>query len=189
MRPNTLAGVAAPLSCLDELIEVSATSSLTPTAVFTDRNVVEFAESVAISQGLCDNERMPEGQIVSRLGRVVRQEREARGWTSYRLAKEAGCNPALISRIESGEAVQVIPANLQRIAEALSIPSSDLMAAATERGEAEVLPGFRPYLRKKYGQLPQGAHQELERYFDDVLSRYESSDGSGPALGEDEQPD
>jgi transcriptional regulator with XRE-family HTH domain len=153
----------------------------------TDWNVVELARPIAISQWICDNDCMTEGQQSS-LGRIVRQEREARGWSQFRLAKEAGCNGALISRIETGEALHVTPTNLQRIAEALGLPSSQLMAAAADRREAEVLPTFRPYLRRKYGELPPSAHRELESQFEKVLRRY-GGDGSGPGPGEDEKFD
>lgn len=38
-------------------------------------------------------------------GEIIRREREARGWSAYRLAKESGVAPSVLSRVEGGRTV------------------------------------------------------------------------------------
>lgn len=116
------------------------------------------------------------------LGQLVRDRREALGLSLRQLGQRIGTTDTTVMRIESGEIANPRGEVLRALAEALEVPSADLFAAAGYTIPTE-LPSFRPYLRTKYGELPDQALRELERNFADIAKRYGSTE---PAPGEDE---
>lgn len=119
------------------------------------------------------------------LGELIRTQREALGLSQNALAKQSGIDVAYISRIESGEIAQPSAPRLARLADELGLGLTETYAAAAQRPESELLPSFTPYLRTKYGELPEEAQERMGRYFARV-SKQHGLDFSGPADGEDE---
>ncbi|MDQ8022081.1 MAG: helix-turn-helix transcriptional regulator [Moraxellaceae bacterium] len=62
-----------------------------------------------------------------RFGRVVRQSREAQGWSQEQLAERADLNRSYIGEIERGDAMPSL-ATLAKLATALGVTLSALMA-------------------------------------------------------------
>jgi len=120
-----------------------------------------------------------------RLGRLLRQRREAQGLTTRQLEIESGVDDSSIVRLENGKQTRPSVEKLNKLAAALEVPVEDLLVTAglTQLGG---LPSFRPYLRAKYPQLPAAAEADLNRYFERLGERY-GVDTRGPAPGEDEQ--
>ncbi|HEX5505919.1 MAG TPA: helix-turn-helix transcriptional regulator [Thermomicrobiales bacterium] len=71
------------------------------------------------------------GEPPGELAALVRQAREARGWSQLGLAIEADVAPATVARLEAGRARRPTGATLGRLAAALGLPLDDLAAAAT----------------------------------------------------------
>lgn len=63
---------------------------------------------------------MPQRKLKSKLnvGRIVRQAREARGWTWYQLAHRSGVSQQQVTRIEAGECSPSVT-TLEKLAVAL----------------------------------------------------------------------
>jgi transcriptional regulator with XRE-family HTH domain len=122
-----------------------------------------------------------------RLGQRLRSRREELGLTVRELERLAKVDNGTIVRIEQGAFAAPRPDKLSRMAEALRLPLADVFALA-EYVVPDELPTFAPYLRAKYGALPARAVAEIERYFDDLSTRY-GIDPAGPAPGEDEAPE
>jgi transcriptional regulator with XRE-family HTH domain len=57
----------------------------------------------------------------------VRRLRRRRGWSQYRLAREAGLGRALVSLLEGGHRNFTMPV-LEKAAAALGVPAGDLLA-------------------------------------------------------------
>jgi transcriptional regulator with XRE-family HTH domain len=62
------------------------------------------------------------------LGRIVREQRKARGLTQRALAARVGTSPNYLSALENGEQVGE-PAVLQALADALGVPLPNLLHA------------------------------------------------------------
>ena len=60
--------------------------------------------------------------------RVLRMRREAKGWDQLTLARKAGVNPSVISRLESGMQTDLKASVLVALAQALEISISALLA-------------------------------------------------------------
>lgn len=105
----------------------------------------------------------------TQLGEMIRQAREARGWSVRRLAEVAGINASTISRIETGGTISSVPDVLQAVAEALELPAEKLFKAA---GFAipVALPAMKVYLRAKYG-ISEDVAAELNDYFKTRIER------------------
>jgi transcriptional regulator with XRE-family HTH domain len=109
----------------------------------------------------------------------------ARGISARELSRRSGVNFSSIRRIERGQFAHPRAETLNALAVALEIEPSDLLSAAGYV-EANALPSFSPYLRSKYGELPDDARAELERSFERIVRTY-GYQASGPAPGEDEE--
>jgi transcriptional regulator with XRE-family HTH domain len=70
----------------------------------------------------------------------IRELREARGWTTEQLGKEAGTTGATISRLEGGERKLTVEW-MQKIAHALKVAPTDLLDNAAL---AEIAPDIEP---------------------------------------------
>lgn len=119
-----------------------------------------------------------------RLSTVLRRAREDRGLSMGELGELAGIDKAQVSRLESGETTQPMRDTLNRLAHALDIEPAELHQAAGYLNDA--LPSLPVYLRSKYGQLPDEAQADLQRYLNRLHRKY---DLAGPAPGEDELPE
>ncbi len=65
----------------------------------------------------------------------IREHREARGWSQYRLAKESGVLQSTISRIEAGKTPKVDLVTLEKLARALGVHPAALIEYTPERGK------------------------------------------------------
>ncbi len=105
------------------------------------------------------------------LGDAIRRARQARGLSIRRLAEMAGVTHSFIAKLEAGRFQTVSPDNLTALAHALSVAPEDLFALS---GYAvpERLPTFGPYLRARYGELPESAIDQLNQYFELLRDKY-----------------
>jgi len=65
--------------------------------------------------------------IESAIGERIKSAREKKGWSQYKLAKEADVRPSTISQIESGARQKPSIDVLQKVASALSLTVSQLL--------------------------------------------------------------
>lgn len=72
-----------------------------------------------------------EGSLREQLGRTIRDLRKERGLSQERLAAEAGVHRSFVFRLERGD-VNVSVDTLQRIAQALGVPVSRILARAEQ---------------------------------------------------------
>ncbi len=120
-----------------------------------------------------------------RLGQLIRQRREQRGWSTVELAERTGITQSNIVRMEQGNITSPGPERLARVADALAIPLADLYSLAGYPLTTE-LPSLPTYLRTKYRELPAPAQEELAAYVARLREKYGLT-ADGPAPGEDEQ--
>jgi transcriptional regulator with XRE-family HTH domain len=66
------------------------------------------------------------------IGEKIKAYREKKGWSQYKLAKEANVQPSTISQIESGARQKPSIDVLQKVAEALSLTVSQLLGQTSE---------------------------------------------------------
>ncbi|MDA8216109.1 MAG: helix-turn-helix domain-containing protein [Dehalococcoidales bacterium] len=76
--------------------------------------------------------------------------REARGLTQGQLALKAGVAQAHLSRLESGDRVDLKLSTLNKIARALGVRPQDLMPGLSE----DDLPDFHMYISRKFADNP-----------------------------------
>lgn len=114
------------------------------------------------------------------LGTFIRTHRTERGLSTRDLAAAVGVDMAQIVRLERGTVASPKADLLSRIAPEVGVEVTDLYRLA---GYAVELPSFVPYLRAKYGDLPDDAVDQMERYFRRVARRHGTK---GPDDGEDE---
>jgi transcriptional regulator with XRE-family HTH domain len=119
-----------------------------------------------------------------KLGNYLRQARRSKGLTTEELATSSGVNRTTVVRLEAGSLTEPKAGTLTAVAEALRVPLADVFAQANYVAPAE-LPSFTPYLRAKYGELPEDAVRQMERYFTRLARKY-GCDPDGPPLGADE---
>ncbi len=116
------------------------------------------------------------------LGNHIRQRRRELGLSLNHLAAATGLHKSFLSRLESGAVRQPASDSLQRIANALQLPATDLFGLLDDRAR-DLLPPLQPYLRAKY-DLPDDAIADISAY----LARY-GGVHEGPRDGEDEEPE
>jgi len=104
------------------------------------------------------------------LGALLRQKREALGYSMTQLAKAAGLPDSTVLRFERGLFAAPRPDKLARFARLLGIRLADLYAQAGYIVPDE-LPSFASYLRTRYPTLPVKAAAELEKHFDELVKR------------------
>lgn len=119
------------------------------------------------------------------LGQLVREWRQAHGYSLRGFARRAALNYATVVRLERGHILTPQADTLAALASAMDRPVSDLFAV-TGWLPAQELPTLRPYLRTKYRDLPTSELIKLEHDIDDLIEKY-GIDGSGPRDGEDER--
>ena len=104
------------------------------------------------------------------LGALLRQQREALGYSKNRLARAAGVPDSTVLRFERGLFSAPRPDKLARFAQLLGLRLADLYAKAGYIVPEE-LPSFASYLLVRYPALPQEAMAELEEHFEHLLDR------------------
>lgn len=112
------------------------------------------------------------------IGAYIQEQREALGISQRELMRLSGV--ANVPRLEIGTTTSPRTDSLQAIADVLGVSLTELVAA----GRPEELPTFTPYLRAKYGDMPEEAVRKMTKYFERVAKQYRTSDG--PTDGEDE---
>jgi len=104
------------------------------------------------------------------LGALLRQKREALGYSKKRLATAAGVPDSTVIRLERGLFAAPRPDKLARFAQLLGLRLADLYAKAGYIVPDE-LPSFASYLPVRYPDLPQEAVAELRDHFEHLLDR------------------
>ena len=105
----------------------------------------------------------------------IAARRKERGLTMEALAGHIGVTKSNVHYWESGEWLPKAGV-LEPLAQALGVSYEDLFALAGY-SHPEGLPEFRPYLRTKYGALPEEALAEAESFFDELTKRYDEEGG------------
>lgn len=123
-----------------------------------------------------------------RLGAILRGRRAELGWSSRRLANEAGVPDSTIIRLEQGAFLSPRPEKLAAIAQALGLSTRRIMEMASYPTLTE-LPRPSVYLRTKYRDLPTDALDELTKSVERLLKRHGLDPSVGPRDGEDEEPE
>ena len=118
----------------------------------------------------------PRPVLNPRLGALVRSKREALDLSLRDLAVRCGVHFSMLGRIEQGQIKAPAPEILQAIAHALDADVQDFYALCGYT-ISDRLPSFSPYLRSKYGAMPDAAVAELEAYFEDIRKRYGFGEG------------
>lgn len=111
------------------------------------------------------------------LSAFIAERRKALGLTMEQLAVAAGVHRSNVHYWESGKGSPV-PTVLGRLAEALQTTPEDLSALAGYADPTE-LPSVAPYLRAKYGHLPEAAMEEAERFLRELEKKYGGEHGDG----------
>jgi len=123
-------------------------------------------------------------QQARELGRILRERREALGYSLRNLAERSGVPNNTILHFEQGKIASPAPDKVGRVAAELGMSLADVYSVA---GWAipDDLPTFKPYLRTKYANLPTEDVDAIERYATRLAKKHGIS-LSGPAPGEDE---
>ena len=122
-----------------------------------------------------------EPEQAAELGRLIRDRRSELGLSVRQLAEQAEMNFATLSRIEQGQFAAPGPDKLARIAEALRISTADLFVLAGYTGPGD-LPGFQPYLRGKYRDMPAAAVDELNKAFERIARKHGYDPDGNPVI-------
>ena len=120
------------------------------------------------------------------LGDYLRQARRAAELSAVQLAEKSGVSDATIIRIENGQYRTPQAESLAQMAHALDLSVHDVFERAGYLSNDD-LPTFTPYLRTKYGELPDEAVEQIERYVTRIAKKH-GIDMSGPKPGQDESP-
>ena len=121
-----------------------------------------------------------ETPVTESLGDFIHRKRVAAGMSLRAVAQAAGIQHGALFKIETGRTEQPAPKILVALARVLEVEIEDLYVLAGYT-VPESLPSFEPYLRTKY-DLPEGAVQQLDEYFEFLRQRYGSDEqerGSG----------
>lgn len=119
-------------------------------------------------------------QRAETLGRILREQREAYGWSTPEVARRSGLTQSTVVRFEQGAWARPSPDKLAKLARTLELNLADVYRVAQYP-----LPSLPAYLRSKYRDLPPPARAELEAYLAQLSQKY-GLDEEGPGPGEDE---
>lgn len=109
--------------------------------------------------------------------KFIAARRKERGLSMAQVAEQVGVTKSNVHYWESGEGLPKATV-LEPLAQALGVSYEDLFALAGY-AHPEGLPAFRPYLRTKYGALPEDALAEAEAFFDELTERYGAKEADG----------
>src|SRR4051794_9115483 len=106
-----------------------------------------------------------------RLAETFRLARQSRGLTAREVARRAGVDVGVLTKLERCEIGQPRVENIRAIGEALGIPLADIYAMLHWLPSAE-LPSLRPYMRAKYRELSDDAVAEVEQFIDQLAAKH-----------------
>lgn len=130
----------------------------------------------------------PRARPQPKLGRLLREAREAAGLSIRQAAAESGISLGAISLLEQGKTPSTRIDRLLALTEVYGVEPLEIIEAAGYN-LTPTLPTFTPYLRTKYRQLPPEAHNEITAAFQRIAGKYGINEHStGPTRGEDEDP-
>lgn len=122
---------------------------------------------------------------IQAIGAFLRTKREELGLSLRDLEDRSGVGNSVIARVESGGINRPDPDKLARLSRALGVSLTEVLAAGEVTSGAD-LPSLPVYLRSRYGELPEEAIAQMDRYFA-RLARQHGVDPEGPKPGEDEE--
>jgi hypothetical protein len=125
-------------------------------------------------------------QEMAALAEFLRGCRDAAGLSLRRAAELSDVEPSQLLRLEAGTIRKPDVDKLGRLGETLGFTVSEALTAAGSVSPEAAYPTFVPYLRSRYGQLPEDAVDEMSKAFDRIAAKY-GVDPDGPADGEDEE--
>ncbi len=115
------------------------------------------------------------GSKSRKFAEFIAAHRKERGLSMAQLAEMVGVTKSNVHYWESGEGLPKASV-LEPLAQALGTSYEDLFALAGY-ARPDGLPELSPYLRAKYGALPEEALAEAEAFFDELTERYEEDQG------------
>lgn len=118
-----------------------------------------------------------------RFGEYIRRLRKERKHSIRGLASRAGLNSGELSRLENGKR-NPQPDTLKALATALGVPLADMFAMADYIIPYD-LPSMAPYLRARYGHLPEETLSAVNNYLERLIDEHDL-DPAGPLDLEDE---
>lgn len=121
-------------------------------------------------------------QEAQSLAQLLRLTRTKLGLSVNEVGRRAGIDPATVSLVERKKIARPQVETLLSLAAVLRIPAADIFVLRNWIGKDD-LPSFTPYMRAKYGTLPEDALRELEAHFEELAAKYGTT---GPQNGEDE---
>jgi transcriptional regulator with XRE-family HTH domain len=124
-------------------------------------------------------------EAARRFGEYVRRLREEKGFSMRGLASEADIDSGALTRLEHGRVHSPQPDTLKALAAALEVPLADMFAMAGYTVPSE-LPSISPYLRARYGQLPEEAIVEASDYVERLIEKHGLDPGEPGDLREEE---
>lgn len=123
-------------------------------------------------------------QQAQRLGKFLRNAREATGLSLAGLADVTGLTKATLGRFEQGAFANPRPEKLRAIAKALDLPVADVLLMADYSDPAD-LPSVPVYMRARYsGELSAKDLRDIEAFINE--RRASGTATRGPKKGEDE---
>jgi transcriptional regulator with XRE-family HTH domain len=126
-------------------------------------------------------------EIAQKIGQIIRRRRTELGLSTTAVGAMAGVEQSTIVRIELGAFASPRADTLAKIAQALKLPLDTVFSEAGWT-EPSQLPDFRPYLRRKYADLPDEDLERIERYAERLAKKH-GINLKGPVDGEDEEPE
>lgn len=120
------------------------------------------------------------------LGGYVKRLRQEQKLSVRGLASKAGLDSGELSRIENGTR-HPRPDKLKALATALDVPLADMFAMAGYTIPYD-LPSMAPYLRARYGHLPEETLDAVNDYLERLIDEH-GLDLDGPTKLEDERSD
>lgn len=103
---------------------------------------------------------------------LLSKKRTESGLSIAEVARRAHVDVAAVWGIEQGMIATPRAESLIAIGGVLGIPSADIFATVGWLTE-DALPDIKPYLRAKYGRLPEDALAEIEDHITKVVTRYQ----------------
>lgn len=121
------------------------------------------------------------------LAELLRTARENLGLSVREVGRRSGVSDGNVVRLEQGAIPNPRPDTLKAIADVLELDLADVFASIGYV-QPQGLPSFTPYLRSKYGDMPDEAVRDLQAYFTKLAKKHglNPDEHSGPKPGEDE---